>query len=399
MILESLRARTIVRAIADAAQRWTDADFPLRVRACERIVDRTGYSLPVVEFALDQLFGGVTEAALLSTIDDELGSLRALDGFTDRVGRPAAWARPIGKVCIIASRTTVGVALPAALFALCAKCDVVVRDREDALCAAFFETLAEERSEFAEAAQAGGSHEDFPLHGFAAVVAFGRDGTLRKIRNGLAVDARFIPFGSRASAGYVTRETQRDQAAAGYAARGAARDLLLYESEGCLSLHVLFVERDDRTASFCELLRKAVRERTVEFPPGRHTVFAQAAVAQARAAAAFRAANAGSITLPMDEDAAIIFDPPDRPPDFLPRTLGVIPVNEPRDALDYVARHAIALEAFAVSSQRDDVVRSACETGAVRIALLGELQRPPLGGHHGGRLRIAEFVRWIDLPA
>jgi hypothetical protein len=33
---------------------------------------------------------------------------------------------------------------------------------------------------------------------------------------------------------------------------------------------------------------------------------------------------------------------------------------------------------------------------AVRDAPLGTLQSPPLGGHHGGAPRIAEFVRWID---
>jgi hypothetical protein len=34
--------------------------------------------------------------------------------------------------------------------------------------------------------------------------------------------------------------------------------------------------------------------------------------------------------------------------------------------------------------------------GAVRIARLGEMQAPPVGGHHGGAPRIADFVRWID---
>jgi hypothetical protein len=34
--------------------------------------------------------------------------------------------------------------------------------------------------------------------------------------------------------------------------------------------------------------------------------------------------------------------------------------------------------------------------GAVRAAPLGTLQTPPLDGHHGGRPRIADFVRWID---
>jgi hypothetical protein len=33
--------------------------------------------------------------------------------------------------------------------------------------------------------------------------------------------------------------------------------------------------------------------------------------------------------------------------------------------------------------------------GASRIARFGSLQIPQLGGFHGGRPRIADFVRWI----
>jgi hypothetical protein len=152
--LAGVPARKIVRAIANAAERWSDGDFPPRVRILDRIVERTGYSLPAVEYALDRLFFSVTESELIATIRGELGSLNFLDRFAHREGRPDAWASPAGKVCIISSRTTIGVAMVPAIFALCAKCDVLVKDREDALVHAFFETLAEELDEFAVAARA-----------------------------------------------------------------------------------------------------------------------------------------------------------------------------------------------------------------------------------------------------
>jgi hypothetical protein len=62
--LRALPARTIVRAIADAAERWTDADFPPRVRATAAIEERLGYTTPVVDYALDRLFRGITSDAL-----------------------------------------------------------------------------------------------------------------------------------------------------------------------------------------------------------------------------------------------------------------------------------------------------------------------------------------------
>lgn len=382
--LSSLRAESIAHAIADAAQRWRDADFPPRVRATGRIVERTGYSMPVVEYALDRLFESITFEALASTIQDELGSFEILDGFQPRAGRPPAWASPIGSVCVISSRTTIGVALPAALFALCAKCSVTVKDREDTLVAAFFETLSDERDEFAGAAKAevwNSAGENAPdLEAFDAVVAFGRDESLARIRGGLRPDSRFVAFGTRASAGYIAREDLSSLESARRLAEAAARDIVLYDSEGCLSLHVLFVEDGGAIgrARFSELLSEAIAAAGIEFPPEPVSV---ARASHARALGVFRASANGAA---------------DRGPEFSPRAATAVPVDAPDDALAYLRRHGVALEGFALSGTRGNVMRAAVRAGAVRIASFGTLQDPPLAGNHGGRPRIAEFVRWID---
>ena len=292
-LLRALAARRVVAHVADAAERWCDADFPPRVRAALAIQDRLGYSMPVVDYALDRLFFGVTRDALEAAIANELGSVDALDGIVERRGAPPAWARGVDRVAIVSSDTTVGVAIVPALFALCAKCDVVVKDRSDALVAAFFASLAEEHAAFASAARAfawtGGDDpaESALLERAGAVVAFGRDETLRTIRARCGVDTRFTGFGHRASIGRLTRD---DVAALDDAlADRIVRDALLYDGEGCLSLHALFVHVDGAALALAERI------------------------------------------------------------------------------------------------------------GAVRVAPFGTLQAPPLGGHHGGAPRIADFVRWIDL--
>ena len=395
-------AARIIGAIGDAAARWCDPDFPERVRVAGAIARRTGYSAPVVDHALDRLFSSITAPALGAVIAGELGPLEILDAPTPAGQRPRAWARPLGRVCVISSRTTVGVALVPAIFALCAKNDVLVKDREDRLVTAFFDTLREELEYFAHAAHArvwdaAAATED--LANFDAVVAFGRDETLTRIRAGLNADARFLGYGARASAGYVARE---DCTARGlpdlYA--GAARDLILYESEGCLSLHVLFVERGGETEpqDVARELGRAVESASVEFPLGQRDAGAAAAFGNARNMAAFRAA-AGSGAVYSDEACsyAVLFDPPrTQPPAFLPRLLGVFPVAGPDDAAAYLRAHALPLEGFALSSARADLVALATSAGAVRIAHFGALQHPPLTGWHGGRSRIAEFVRWTQ---
>jgi len=394
--------RSILRAIADAAERWRDGDFPPRVRALERVCARTGYSMPVAEYALDRLFGALTAADLEATVAGELGTLDVLDGFAARDNGPRERALPAGRVCVISSRTTIGVALFPALFALLAKCDVVVKDREDALIAAFFATLKDELEEFrstAIAAQWEGEARERDLADFDVVVAFGDDATIAAIARTLTPRTRLIPFGARASIGYVAREALSTRSEAEDIARGAARDLVLYETEGCLSLHALFVETGGTIApqAFAELLARAVERANVEFPLAERSPQTVAGIAAARDLAVFRSAE-GRGGAHSDTAATFLVDATathDEAPSFLPRAIGVRTVARPGEVVTYCAQHGLPLEAIAVAGARDDITAMAVAAGASRITRFGELQSPLATGRHGGRPRIGEFVRWV----
>jgi hypothetical protein len=395
--LRDLPAARIVGFIADAAERWADADFAPRVRATRAIVDRLGYSEPVVDYALDRLFFGITRAALEAAIAGELRSLAALDG---PVARGGAWARGVDRAVIVSSDTTIGVALVPAVFALCAKCDVVVKDRSDALVAAFFASLAEEHPAFADAALArawsgGGDADEGALFAEAeVVVAFGRDDTLRAIRDRCGVETRFVPFGHRISLG---RLRAAEVATADDALLiGIARDALLYDGEGCLSLHALMVDADgDTFATFAQRLGAAAEQVAVEFPAGRIEPARAAAAGSYRQLAAFRAAG-GRGTVVRAGDATLAFDAPrDEPPPLVARTLPILRGDD--DALGaFVTTHRLPVQALGVATADADAAALAARIGAVRVATLGTLQDPPLAGRHGGEQRIAPFIRWID---
>jgi hypothetical protein len=401
--LRALPAHTIVRAIADAAERWTDADFPPRVRATAAIGERLGYTMPVVDYALDRLFSGITEAALTDTITGELGSLEILDGFAERTGRPAAWARGADAVTIVSSDTTIGVAVVPLVFALAAKCAVTVKDRADALVAAFVETLGEERAELRAATDVrawSGGDDDVEAQTIGdadVVVAFGGTEALRAIRARCAVDATFVPFGHRASAGYITAAALTGDLSA--LAAGVARDALLYDGDGCLSLHLLFVERAPGNAHerFVDALADACAANVVDFPAGPRKPARTARVGAYAAAAAFRAANgAGRVLRAPDGTWTIVVDPPaDELPPFGGGVIPVVTVDGITGAAAYVERHALPLQALGVATV-EGARELAERLAAVRVTLLGEMQDPPLSGHHGGRPRIADFVRWVD---
>lgn len=400
--LRTLPARRIIAFIADAAARWSNADYTPRVRATRAVIERLGYSEPVVDYALDRLFGGVTADALCAAIASELGAVEALDRAVPRTGAPAAWACGVSRVAIVSSDTTIGVAIVPAIFALCAKCDVVVKDRSDALVASFFAALAEEHPAFAGAASArawagGEDPEEAALLANAdVVVAFGGDEALRAIRERCGVETRFVPFGHRASIGRLRAEDveRLDDALA----ERIARDALLYEGEGCLSLHALFVEADgERLARVGTLLAAACERIAIEFPPAAATPARAAAVASWRNLATFRAAS-GRGAVYRGGGATVAIDvPPDEPPPLLPGIVPVFRIANDDDVASYVAAQRLPVQALGVANAGDDdAVRLAARIGAVRVAPLGSLQDPPLGGHHGGAPRIADFVRWID---
>ncbi len=396
--------RRIASAVADAARRWSDADFPPRVRATRAIRERTGYTEPVVDYALDALFGGIDADAMLATIASELGSLDVLETFVARPGRPDVMYRGVENVAIVSSDTTVGVALPALAFALCAGAHAIVKDRSDRLIASFAETLAQERPELGERIDAtawDGANDAASRSHLAradTVIAFGGSDALRELRAHLKPDALFVPYGHRTSLGYVERESLVDAETAREVARGVARDALLYDGDGCLSLHAAFVERGGALDphAFARILGDAFDEAAREFPAGYES---DAKLEAYRRSASFRASQGRGATFSGSMGPHLVaYDaPPDEPPPLARRTLALYPTDGPDDALAFVRRHGLPLEAlaFGEAHPRPDLVTFATASGASRLAMLGTLQRPPLAGEHGGYGRILPFVRAI----
>jgi hypothetical protein len=343
----------------------------------------------------------VTSESLASVIESELGSLEALDGFVRRPGRPDVFFRGVPRAAIISSETTIGVALPHLLFALCAKAHVDVKDRDDLLLASFMQTVSEERPELATLAHIerwDGEDTARARHLAKAdtVVAFGADSTLRAIRAQLKPEARFEAFGRRMSAGYVARETLASESDALECARAAARDALLYDGSGCLSLHVLFVERggDIEPATFRKLVARAFEALAIEFPspapedPQSLAYRRRLEFAQTQDAGIDFAAGANFL---------VALDPwAEEPPPLVRRVLPLYSVDGPGEALGFIERHRLPLEGFAACpAERADVRDVALRSGASRITRLGRLQAPPLAGNHGAKERVLPFVQAI----
>jgi hypothetical protein len=172
--------------------------------------------------------------------------------------------------------------------------------------------------------------------------------------------------------------------------------MLLYDGEGCLSLHLLFLERGGNVSpeAFCALLRRAIEAVEVRFPAVPR-VEGAARRALARDLATFRTTVADRDVAAEASSLVLLDAPLEEAPLFAPRAINVRSVGAPPDALEYLRRHRISLESLAVAPGGGAARDLAAAMGAARIAPFGSLQTPRLGNLHGGRPRIAEFVRWI----
>jgi hypothetical protein len=397
--VNTLPVKRILRAVHDAAERWKNADFPPRVRVTANLIARTGYSEPVIDYALDRLFSSCTTSAIELAISGELGDLSALDGFIARKDRPSLYARGLRRVAIISSQSTIGVALPAAIFAILAKCHVLVKDREDGLIRQFFATLVQEDPALADFVLAkiwDGNSTDNEYQDCDIVVAFGRSETLQTIRQSLGRETRFIGFGPRISCGVLSAEDLVSVADQHHVFTAAARDAILYDAEGCMSLHVVFAQMpvtdkpedsrlDEHSAlhQLCDGLSQALADSAIEFPLAQRTSEERLQHAAASSSLRFRAAARNELLRERPIGTVIVSH--DHPPLLMPASIVVVPL------------HQLQVEAVSVTSHESSRLELALATGAVRITNYGAMQNPPLYGEHGGRPRILDFVDLVTL--
>ncbi len=298
------------------------------MRVTAAFEDRLGFSLPVVDYALDRLFGTFTEPALRAAIVAEIGDLTALDV-------PAAG---VDRVTIVVDDTEIGTVIAPLAFALCAKARVIVRDRGEALVAAFAETLGEALPALRDAIEV----RTWSANAHAEAAADRADVV--------------VTLASQAAAIYLQRAALDGDL--GTLTAAIARDVRLSGATGIVAARRIFVERADAAVlgRFERALADAYEATAIEFPAGPRDV----------------APPAGASPTP------------------------VIVVDGVAGAAAELSRDGIRLHTVAVAAAADD--RLALDLTerlpAEHIATCGDLCTPPLGDRAGAR--IMPFVRGME---
>lgn len=395
-------------AIDAAARRLTRPGEAIREELVRVLPDLTGYSPQMIVLGLERMAAGWSAVALRGAMQDEFGDLSVLERFRSRQsgGRQHAIAAPL--TVHIFSGNIPGVSVSSLVRALCVKSASLGKSAEGEpyLAVAFARALAEETPELADCLAvvywAGGSDdlEAAAFSGAGCVVAYGSDETVGRVRSRIPPGVRFIGYPNRVGAALISRKalsetTVRDQA------RAAAMDVVMFDQQGCVSPHTIYVERGGPVApgDFARVLAAALDRLSAELPRGFMDPAESSLIHQARAEAEMRGADVLA-SRHGTEWTVIVEDRVDFRPSPLNRLIRVVPVPRLEEAVEALRPVGAALQTVAIATGADEVERlatSLAEVGATRIVAVGDAAWPAPHWHHDGRFQFLDLVRFVDL--
>ncbi len=229
-----------------------------------------------------------------------------------------------------------------------------------------------------------------------AVVVFGNDETLSWFAAHTPPTVRLVGHGHKFSIAVVSGEPE-------IAARLAARDVSLFDQQGCLSLHDVFLtsEAGLPVREFAALLAEEMQIFEAHTPRSALSPAESGALTSLRESVRFMAASQpGDVALWESEGSTawtVIFE---RDPLLklspLNRFVYVKPWPEadPAQALGPHRKHLSSLALHPFDSGR---AASFLDLGATRLCPLGTTQEPSLFWHHDGVPPLASLVTWVDI--
>lgn len=414
---EELRATRstgeMVALIDGVARRFLDPRDPLRHEAAKHLPALTGYSPEMVAAVLEGMAREWTSGALERLLAAELPDRDVLYDFSPRAGVPGLTrAFPPRLVTHVFSGNVPGVAVTSLVRALLLRAPSLGKTAAtEPVVPVLFARAVAEADPLAGRALAvawwpGADRErtEASLREAEAVVAYGSSETVERVREASSPHARFLGYGHRVSFGIVTREVTDGEAPG--LAREAARDVALFDQQGCVSPHLYYVEEggDVDAAAWSRLLADALARVEERLPRGALDPGESAMIRELRTEAEFGdlADRGGAVHASAEGTAWTVLHDPD--PGFaascLNRVVRVKPIASMKALRERTAplRHLLQTVGVAGSPERRRAIAGWLgEMGASRIVPFGKMAWPPSTWHHDGRPPLTELLRWCDL--
>jgi Acyl-CoA reductase (LuxC) len=368
----------IVSALARACESWRDRAFDARLRTLERIAERYGFSMALLDESIDALLAPFT-AEKLAEMAARVPQRRQVAGFVMAGNIAGAGLHELAATVLAGAGAIIKTATAEPRFFPAFGATLAEIDGEVGARLAVFNW----RREHADLTSRLIAESDF-------TVAYGDDATIAALST---AGARLFGFGSRLSIAVVGAESLDAQRARQVAA-ALARDVALFEQLGCLSPHQVFVEEGHGGISpreFAAALADALDDIAHALPaPARLWLQDAAAVRRVRETARWRSIAGEEVELFEGRELSwtVVFDAPAPltvSPGFRTVQVSAYPAAENLRARLAPARGAI--EACALSDPAPDGdarVALARDLAIPLVCAAGTMQSPPLLWRHGG---------------
>ncbi|HEY8475893.1 MAG TPA: acyl-CoA reductase [Chloroflexota bacterium] len=408
--LAELPVLRVAELLDRVVRRWLEPHSSWR-RLAERLLPVvTGYPEPVVRKGLAGYLATFRLENTRRLLEEEFRDPRVLDEFRPR-GAVGGRTRAFGPrlTTHVFSGNVPGLPAQSLACALLVKSASLgkVASEEPLFPALFVQSVAEvdERLAacFAVTWWPGGT-EDLEAVAFGAaeaVIAYGSEAAVRSVKARVPLGVRFVAYGHKLSFGVIGREWLAADRA-DETARRAGYDVAKYDQQGCLSPHVLYVERggDLSPRAFAARLAEALDRYQRAMPRGRVSLEEAAAIRDLRASYEFRD-DAALFESPGDTSWTVVYDEdPTFEASCLNRAIRVKPVDDVDDVVEHVRPVRAYLQTCGVGLDAPRLERLATALGRLgldRICPLGCMPDPSPAWHHDGRFNLLDLVRWTDL--
>jgi hypothetical protein len=340
--------------------------------------------------------GRTTAADLLGLVRTELGHAEVLDDFVPQ-GKQAngqaerqqmVLARPLEPLLHIVSGNTPAAGLQSIIRGLLLGAHNLCK-----IPASGLPEIIEFRSalapELAARLEIAGELPDSWLDRAQAMIVFGHDATIAHFRTLLRPGQRFVAHGHRLSFGVVFDDPKFDSAPQ------AARDASLFDQQGCLSPHVIYVAGEAR--GYAARLAEEMRAFQAREPRGRVSLSEANAIRTLREELSFRAAQGDTAAVWTSEGSTawtVAFDTtPGFPRSPLNRFVFVKPLPaDLGEELSHVQAHLSCVGIWPATMAH---ARTLGRVGISRVCPLGQMQAPPWTWLQDGGQSLGPLVTWV----
>ncbi|MFC5051645.1 acyl-CoA reductase [Rubritalea spongiae] len=231
--------------------------------------------------------------------------------------------------------------------------------------------------------------DDKQLHSADTVVAIGSDQAIEAIHSRLIPKQRFIPHGHKISFALIDKPSSKN-------AQLAAVDASLFNQQGCLSPHAIYVKNN--ASDFAPMLATAMQDLSQKIPRSPISISESGAIRNLRETLRFQAAQDPANTQLYESDTdtswTVIYENDSTlRPSPQNRVIFVRPwPSTPEDLgneLEYLS--TIALSPLSGLLKEVECLKPP------RICQLGKAQQPHLFWHHDGFAPLASLVTWQDI--